>query len=307
MKIPAIRPSTHKPTISQFPDSLSRTVAGHGLTGAEIKRLNGAIYFLKKNGLWKRLWLATTDKGSSRSVIADVQKRITKLQVTERLPPYNVTVFETSGGQHTHTVFVGNRAMAHQLRASKLFGEVIDVREIHDPEGLSNDYLAKERTPQAGYGRFDLGRRRKGSYRLAGGGDRVRLSRVLERDSIEANYIDDWKRTYARRFDKRKPYRLRGTGPLARAPKPAGQLTLLPDKPVTRLRDFAGGFIPPAVAREIEFRRRQLGLSQRQVGSLIGRSQGQIANAMRGHDPIAGIAVNRLRDLLLAGSKVEPQ
>jgi transcriptional regulator with XRE-family HTH domain len=38
---------------------------------------------------------------------------------------------------------------------------------------------------------------------------------------------------------------------------------------------------------EIEFRRQQRGLSQYELASLIGRSQGQLANALRGHDPIA--------------------
>jgi transcriptional regulator with XRE-family HTH domain len=70
---------------------------------------------------------------------------------------------------------------------------------------------------------------------------------------------------------------------------------------VSRLRDFGGGFVPPSVAREIEFRRRQRGLSQRELGKLIGRSQGQLANALRGHDPVSAFVVNRLREVLLGG------
>jgi transcriptional regulator with XRE-family HTH domain len=57
--------------------------------------------------------------------------------------------------------------------------------------------------------------------------------------------------------------------------------------------------LTPAVAAEIEFRRQQHGLSQTQLASLVGRSQGQLANALRGHDPISGRVVNRLRDVLL--------
>ena len=56
---------------------------------------------------------------------------------------------------------------------------------------------------------------------------------------------------------------------------------------------------PAAVAAEIEFRRQQLGLSQAQLAARIGRSQGQVANPMRGHDPISAATVNRLRELLL--------
>ena len=129
---------------------LNRTTAKHGVTGAELKRFNDAIYFFKKLGLWKRLWLVTTQKGASRCLIGDVQKRVTKLQRRYGLPTYNVTVLETDGGTHAHIVFVGNAEVAKRLRASALFGDVIDVRVADYPEGLSKDYLAKERTPQAG-------------------------------------------------------------------------------------------------------------------------------------------------------------
>lgn len=47
----------------------------------------------------------------------------------------------------------------------------------------------------------------------------------------------------------------------------------------------------------MEHRRRQLGLSQRDLAARIGISQGQYANAIRGHDPLSAFAVNRLRDV----------
>ena len=71
-------------------------------------------------------------------------------------------------------------------------------------------------------------------------------------------------------------------------------------KPVAGLQAFGGGYVPPAVAAEIEFRRQQRDLSQRQLAALVGRLQGQLANALRGHDPISAPVVNRLRDALLA-------
>src|SRR5262249_44920632 len=136
-----------------------------------------------------------------------------------------------------------------------------------DPNGLVRKYLAKERTPQAGYGREHvLGGRIKETHHLDGGGDRVRLSRELERDAIDAGYIDLWRHSNARRSSERKPYWLRRL--TRRAPRLAGQIPLLPEKPVSRLRDFGGGFVPPSVAHEIEFRRRQRGLSQRDLGKL---------------------------------------
>jgi hypothetical protein len=135
----------------------------------------------------------------------------------------------------------------------------------------------------------------------AGGGDRVRLSRELERDAIDAGYVEPWRHTNARRSSGRKSYRPR---PLThKAPCEAGQILLLPLKPIARLRDFGGGIMPPAVALEVEFRRGQLGLSQQQLVTIIGRSQGQYSNAIRGHDPISGTATNRLRELLLPAAK----
>ena len=51
------------------------------------------------------------------------------------------------------------------------------------------------------------------------------------------------------------------------------------------------------MAAEIEFRRKQRGMSQTQLAALMGR---QLANALRGHDPISAAAVSRLRQILLA-------
>jgi hypothetical protein len=240
----------------------------------------------------------STNRGTSRFVISAIWKRITKLQKEHGLRPYSVTVFETRGGLHAHITFIGNAHMADRLKRSSAFGDLIVVEPVTHPQDLVRKYLAKERTPQAGYRRQHvLGGRIRGAHRLAGGGDRVRLSRDLERDAIATGYVEPWQHTNARRSAGRKPYRLRRLYP-RRAPRLAGQLALLDLRPVSRLRDFGGGIVPPAVAIEIEFRRRQRGLTQRELATLIGRSQGQLANALRGHDPISGAVVNRLREIL---------
>jgi len=95
----------------------------------------------------------------------------------------------------------------------------------------------------------------------------VRLSDPLKHDAIAAGYIQPWARDNAKRKPDRKGYRLRSSGPLARAPRESGQLLLFPEfsKPVARLQAFRGARMPPAVAAEAEFRRRQLDLSQREL------------------------------------------
>jgi hypothetical protein len=47
----------------------------------------------------------------------------------------------------------------------------------------------------------------------------------------------------------------------------------------------------------LRFRRRQLGLTQKDFATHLGVSKGQYANAIRGHDPISAFAVNRAREL----------
>jgi hypothetical protein len=200
-----------------------RTVASWGITGPELNRLSGAVHFMKLHcqPRLSSLWWLTIDSPASRDEIADVWKRITRLQSQYRLRPYSVAVFERSGGLHAHIVFIGNPEIARRLKASKQFGELVDVQPVTDHEALVRKYLAKERTPQAGYNRGHvLGGRIKGSHPLEGGGDRVRLSDQLARDAIVAGYVRPWQRTNA----KRKPA---STG----KPRPRG-LKKFADNPV---------------------------------------------------------------------------
>jgi hypothetical protein len=153
------------------------------------------------------LWWASAARATPRDVIADIWKRITRLQGTYGIRQYSVVTFEKSGGIHAHITFLGTRDIAKRLKQSARFGELLDIGPVTDPVALTREYLAKERTPQAGYGRERiLGRRIRGSHRLLGGGDRVRLSRELERDAIEAGCVEPWQHTNARRSLARKPY-----------------------------------------------------------------------------------------------------
>jgi hypothetical protein len=186
----------------------ARTAAPHGITAPELERLSGAVRFMTLHCRPRRsaLWLATTNKGAARPAIADVWKRITRLQTKYNLPAYSVAVLETRGGLHAHIAFIGTRDIAGRLQSSSAFEELIDVRPVTDSNGLVRKYLSKERTSQAGYDREHLlGGRLRGAHRLEGGGDRVRLSRALERDAIEAGYVDAWQHSNARRsFERRR-------------------------------------------------------------------------------------------------------
>lgn len=97
---------------------------------------------------------------------------------------------------------------------------------------------------------------------------------ALKRDAIAAGYIEPWVPTNAKRSEARKPYRLRRLVTWKSA-KPVGQIPLFPEleRAAVRLRDFGVGTLPPVTAIELEFRQRQLGLSQRKLGELIGVSR----------------------------------
>lgn len=200
---------------------LERTTAVHGMTGAEVERCSDAIHFMSLHCQRRRssLWWLTTDKGTSRDKISAIGKRITKLQRRFFLPAYSLTVLETRSALHAHIVFVGNRKIADRLSQSKVFGCEIAVAPVPKPDRLARTYLVKERTPQAGYRRQHLlGGRIPGSHRLDGGGDRVRLSRDLEAESIAGGFLKPWRHSNARRNHQRKPYQRRdkrsSAGPL---------------------------------------------------------------------------------------------
>src|SRR5262245_6018635 len=108
-------------TVDRLP---TRTVAPHGIPAPELNRLGGAgrLRGVRCSGRRGVGWV-DANKGTARPTIADIQKRITRLQSQHGLRPYNVTTFETRGGLHAHIVFLGNREIVERLKSSTVFGE----------------------------------------------------------------------------------------------------------------------------------------------------------------------------------------
>ena len=105
------------------------------MTGPEIERLSGAVRFMGKYCQPGRLWWLSTDKGTTRSVVADIEKRITRLQLACDLPQHRVTVFEGSGGLHAHLIFTGTREIARRLEGSMAFGNIVEVKPVDGLRG----------------------------------------------------------------------------------------------------------------------------------------------------------------------------
>lgn len=285
----------------------NRTTAPHGLTTAEVKRIFGGVHCMLHRR--RQLWFATLGdglqqmpSGEARAVVDNFLKALVVKQGKHGLPQHWVLVWECGGGLHSHIVFIANKGIVDSLKVSSRFGQFLHIRWAYSPGSLPR-YLSKERTSQAQYaiGPFIGGARKRGSHQLPGGGDRVRLSKALKADAIAARYVEDWAPTNAKRSEIRapsRPYRLR----LGKAPGlTPQQIPMFPEleKPPVRLRDFHGGTPTPAQIEELEFRRKRLGLSQRQVAALAGIKQPHYANVVRGHDSMSRFAARQLREALL--------
>lgn len=299
------RRSEHEAT----PYGVRKTTAKHGLSGDECKRWSGALHWMDKRcRRGQRLGYAVvklSERGTIHDAIGRFRSTVTKLQGELGLPKYNALLIETLGGIHGNIVYVTTDEMDDRLKV-RCFHANVDIQPVTKLQGLARGYLLKERTPQANYKRqhFFVGGRIKGSHKLEGGGSRVRLSNDLARDAIEANYIEAFGRENSKRKADRKRTRLRVTGPQARAPKLSGQIPLLPelDRPVSRLRDYGGGSMPKAVAKECEHHRTRFGLSQDQLARLIGVSQPTYANVIGSRFGLSSFAAKRLREVLLMRS-----
>lgn len=240
---------------------------------------------------------------NAREVLDNLTRQIVTKQRQHGILQYWLAVWETDPCLHAHGIFPACKKIAASISASQL-GQYFNIGHVYDLERLVCGYIAKERTSQADYamrGKF-RGKRKGGSLKIPGGGDRVVLSAALKRDAIADGVVDPWQRTYARRqqLGERKEYRPR---PLtAKAARPIGQIELFPAmaKPAARLRDFHGGLLSPSAALELEYHRKRLDLTQRQLGQVAGISQPQIANALHGRFGLSPSAAVRIKAALFA-------
>lgn len=84
----------------------------------------------------------------------------------------------------------------------------------------------------------------------------------------------------------------------ALVPEPL-QLALFAEKPVSRLANYSHGVISAAVAQEVRWRLKRLGLTQEQLAASIGLSRPQLTNALQGRFGLAVWPAARLREYLL--------
>ena len=260
----------------------------------------------------------------------EAKKRITSVQHDAGIPKYLLEVIELLGsaGFHIHIVCLGNEKVIATLRRSEWLAPYTvgpdAIQDITERKGGRNGvfrYLTKERVAPANRSRYStIGLPpRKPATKLPGAGDRVRVSEALKSDLFEGNLVRPFKATnwqhqpligirstpfsphVQRRLKKEAAQVELEQSPAIHVTKItiSGQISMFPDeRPVTRIRDYGGGFMPPSIAAKIEFHRRRIGFTQAQLAALIGICQPTFANVLAGRYPLSGWAANRLRETL---------
>ena len=240
----------------------------------------------------------TQPSTESYKTFSKVKSRLVRLQERSDLPQYWCETFEVTNGLHDNLIFTGTASIAENLKSAfpDCFKGEKSIQLVTDRKALET-YLVKESTPQASH---LSPQRKKGSHRCAGLGDRVSLSRALKRKVLASGDVKDWKITYAKRSPEPRTYakRMKPSGYM----KPSGQIELFPDivQQATRLKNYNGGILSPSAALELEYRRKQAGLSQKGLGTISGLSQPQIANAVHCRFGLSRQAAKRLKEVLAA-------
>lgn len=207
--------SNRRPLHILCKEQLTRTVAAteNGLSKDEIKRLINAVWFMEKTGLplhWAVIGddVLHMDSGEARREFERFQSQLGQAQKRAGYPQYSVRVLEVTGGLHANVVFVGDERIARRvchsfsnyMQSGYGDGQGYSMQPVFDPMELASRYLSKERTPQANYALgWHWKTRERGSHRMEGGGDRVRLSAALKARGIAAGAIEPWRATNARR------------------------------------------------------------------------------------------------------------
>ena len=190
-----------------------RTVAEfkNGLSRPEIIRLGNSVKFMEKCRLPLH-WVVIGDdilhmeSGEARKELTRFKSRLGQAQKRAGFPQYCVEVLEVTGGLHGNFIFAGDEKLARKfchsfssyIQSGYGCGAAYGMQPVYNASKLASHYLIKERTVQATYSLcLPFWTREKGSHRMEGDGDRVRLSPTLRNDALAAKAIEPWQRTNA--------------------------------------------------------------------------------------------------------------
>jgi hypothetical protein len=293
---------------------VARTTKPNGQHPEEVRRLSEATHFIERRGrsafvtIESEIEIDAPDD-TVRGVADKVKNHIVTFQRRNGCPAYWVEVLEPRPRLHVHLIAAAPdrrlRSMIDSLSSSSLFGERLEAKRVYDMTGLAH-YLSKLATPQAHYAAGFAFRRVPGSHRMEG--DRVRLSRELERDLIDRGSIRPFARTYARRLPKAPALlaeievRYRDNLfddqplPVLSAPQRPTTPTTPPRKrqkiePPSLQMDY-----PPTVADLLA----GLGPTHEAIAERVGLSRPQVTNVIVGRFGVSRPVARRVLELALA-------
>ena len=275
-----------------------RTTRSNGLHPEEVRRLSEASHFIERRGLSAFLTIEPDD--TVREVSDKVKSHIVTFQRRNACPAYWLEVLEPRPRLHVHLIAAAPdrhlRRMINSLSASPLFGERLEAKRVYDMTGLAR-YLSKFATPQAHYAAGFAFRRVRGSHVMQG--DRVRLSRELERDMLAAAVIRPFVRTYAKRLPKAPALLAEIEVRCRDSLFDAEPLTLLAAPPRPKAPPMKRDKIPPpslplAYPPSIADLLAGLGPTHEVIAASVGLSRPQATNIIRGRFGVSRSIVRRV-------------
>ena len=196
-------------------DDQPRTADKYGLSHAELPILSEAAHEINRIGsaVFFSIRPANDNEPDQQELISSIKKRIGIEQSRLGAKPYRIEVLEADPSLHAHLIVsVPNLPAANDLIDTmnrSVFGPVLKMRSGETAsKRVSNwgdlvNYLSKEATPQA-WAKGGKSFRRKTKAERSGSvsGDRVRLSKALERRLVGTGKIAPRRHTYAARKPK---------------------------------------------------------------------------------------------------------
>jgi hypothetical protein len=289
-------------------EELQRTAVRHGQSTHEVKRLSEATHVIERLG--GSVFVTVEAKPDEPETIVrrlgdKVKNHVRTFQRRKGGRAYSVDVLEPRPRLHVHLVAAAPRgylrSLIASLKASTIFGDRIKARRVYDMPRLTR-YLCKFATPQAHYATGRASRRVNGSHVMQG--DRVRLSRELERDLLTEGCIRPFARTYARRLPKAPAFlaeiEVRYRDSLFDEPLPALAAPPRLKTPPRRREKIPPPALPLVYPPSVADMLAGLGPTHEAIAERVGLSRPQVTNIIIGRFGVSRPIARRVLELARA-------
>lgn len=248
--------------------------------------------------------------GMSRVLWLEVRETLTELGYS--LHVHLLCVFPNVEWRDKFVASVNGSKAYRRLGESAVLAVAIVTAEHWDK---FPSYFTQETTMQAWFSAKKSFPKPQGPFPFDG--DRVIASRAVEDAAVRSGRFESWRRTNVSRKPKPAPAAAAAAPKAISAPEPP-KLTVVASNEVvaepvqlsffaevTRLEHYTGGVMTCAVAEQIRFHQKRLGLSDDALAAALGISRPQLVNARQRRFGLSLQPALRLRQVLLgAGERI---